>query len=266
MKTEVKVPLHLICIMVGDNQTAALSVWIKLKALYESGHIKHFRRVSLDYLGICRETYYKQLRILERQKLVTADEQKREGKRKGRKGLRLTGQDNILELIPTYPKYNLQYLKIDATLPFKELCDLLERIVPQRSQSAQVYKISDSIAHNEISQQEADSKKMKLLVKQWGEERETEIVNPDHQTGNSQIGLAKLIGKKSRSTGYRRQKKWYDEGKMTPINRKAVLGKIPQDVVKELRRLGQKIFTGNNGISYRQLTNQFLFKERLIQC
>lgn len=265
----VKTPLHLICEMVAQNKVGALALWIKIKPTYNSSHIKDFRKLNLQSIGICRETYFKYLRQLEAERLVRPDGVFRKGKKRtkrGSKGLILTGQNKILTLFHTYPKYNLQYLHIDATLSFKELCDYLERVAIERNQSAQCHKIERVITDNEICQQEADSKKKKLHVKMWGGERAVEVVNPDLQVGLSYFGTAKGVGKKSSATGRRRQKKWKDRGILVTINRIVEHGFLPQAVVRERRRLGETLFTSKKGITYQQKPNQLLFTKRLIPC
>lgn len=249
--------------MADAGNVKSLALWIKLKPLFESSHIKDFRKVDTKKIGICRETYYIHLKILEKHRLVRADGVKREGKRRGSKGLIVTGQNKIIAQFPTFPKYNLQYIKINSDENYKELCDRLERIALQRGNMAQSHKIEHEIAHNEKSAQEMEADKQKLIVKQWGCPRQVEMVNPSHQTSYSYKEMAKHIGKRSPATAKRRQRRWKEEGKLVTINRIAELGKLSKEVIRERAKQNEVIFTSNKGISYRQLANQLIFTEML---
>lgn len=197
-----KIQVHHLQAEAINGNVKPLALFYALKKVRVSGYIKDWRKLNLALINhsISRTTYIKRINRLIQIGLV---------RNKGN-DIQLIGQNTISKLYPIEQKnLKLVYLQND-----KNLKDSIE--------AASIHAVIKS---------EQNAIKVNLRYKEKGESREVfKIVNGEgklisvnvnEETSISQLETARLIGVTSRTTAYRRQRKWSKE-KLFQINERIV--------------------------------------------
>lgn len=185
-----------------NGNARVLALFYALKKVHVSGYIKDWKRLNLSLVNhkISRTTYIKRIKRLIQIGLI-----KEHGN-----NIQLIGQNTITKLYPIEQKnLKLVYLKNDQTLK-------------ESIEAASIYAVIKT---------EQSAIKVNLRYKEKGESREVfktvngeaklMSVNLKEETSISQLETARLIGARSRTTAYRRQRKWSKE-KLFQINERVV--------------------------------------------
>jgi len=197
-----KIQVHHLQAEAINGNVKPLALFYALKKVRVSGYIKDWRKLNLALINhsISRTTYIKRISRLIQIGLI---------KQRGN-DIQLIGQNTISKLYPIEQKnLKLVYLQND-----KNLKDSIE--------AASIHAVIKS---------EQNAIKVNLRYKEKGESREVfKIVNGEgklisvnvnEETSISQLETARLIGASSRTTAYRRQRKWSRE-KLFQINERIV--------------------------------------------
>lgn len=218
-----KAPVHFIIALSQHGHSKPLALFLSLKKMYSSGHIWDFRKVDTKKLGfpVSKKTYYKYLRELQRLRLVDGDNVLfKRGKDIGRKGMVLAGQATILKLYPHFkPKYI--YLGND-----KDLRDSIEKVALSSTIERQHHKMKEPTVHN------AYSTVLTKVGKSWIDSYE----NLRYTTSVSCKVLANKLGFKSAMTGWRREKRWKDDGFIKTARRLILVGYTYQENCMQVLR------------------------------
>lgn len=230
MIKDCKAPIHLVKYMTEKGLTKPLALYLSLKKLFSSGHIHDFRAVDTRKLSypVSKQTYYKYLRILQREKLVDGDGvvyTRGKYKRtpvKAHKGLLLKGINNVpIHDHTNKKKAKFIYLTNDKTLP-----DSLERVALNRNLKAQELKMKKKSLHNVLCQV--------LTKSSVGETITSSSANLRLSASLSFKKVANIIGLRSASSGYRRERKWRRDGFIKTSQRFLLLCSASHATAKEL--------------------------------
>lgn len=231
-----KIQVHHLQAEAINGNVKSLALFYSLKHIYVSGYIKDWRKLNLSLVKhkISRTTYIKRINRLIQIGLV----------RTTGKDIQLIGQNAILRRYPLDKDENLKliYLQNDQTL---------KESIEAASIHAVIKRENNAIKVNLRYKEKGESRKVFKTVN--GEAKLCEV-NVNEETSISQRETARLIGVRSRTTAYRRQRKWSKE-KLFQINER-VVNAAPED----LRQGVYGVFKKGSFV-LRQLANEVIIRD-----
>jgi hypothetical protein len=244
-----KLPIHLIQQATSEGWSKPLAMWASMKCIFESSHVHDYSKLDITLIksGISKPTYMKYLKVLDSKGLIY-------GKR-GEKQMWLAGQKRILneQLFPCNGKLRFVYLENN-----KNLRDSIERVALEANISAQSYEIEQDIRHNALQ----PKLQYEEIIKTVDGVKKLYYTLSSRETSLSCKSIAGLMGYKSSATGYKRQRKWKQQGFIESYRRTKVLGRISEETERNMRGLGKVLVRAQTGWFYQILANQIVVREQ----